>query len=196
VWQRQAQTEDGSSEGGTMPILTFDVESYTVLTTQSGTTSSGAWRHISLTSTVLAHGIRNRASVYFFENLTGALGVVYNVDQPNFDGQTAYAYCRRADFGDWYDMLRNEQPLKFTYAYAGPDYDPNQPTRELWWVQLYTGLQEPPGEGPEDVQAKLFPADVLDMLRGVPRKDEDASAPRDEPDPSGYEEATVPREEA
>jgi hypothetical protein len=28
-----------------MPVLTFDVESYTVLTTQSGTSSGGAWRN-------------------------------------------------------------------------------------------------------------------------------------------------------
>jgi hypothetical protein len=164
-----------------MPIRTFDVETYTVLTTQRTITSSGAWRHIGLTSTALAHGIRNRASVFFFENLTGALGVVYNVDQPNFDGQTVYAFCRRADFRDWYDMLRNEKPLKFSYAYAGPEYDPNQSARELSWVELYTGLQEPPGEGPEDVQAMLFPADILDMLRGAQRKDPSASTSRDEP---------------
>jgi hypothetical protein len=148
-----------------MPTMTFEVESYTVLTTQSGISSAGAWRNISLTSPDLSHGIRNRASVFFFENPTGTLGVVNNVDQPNFNGLTAYAYCRKADFVDWYDMLRNEKPLKFTCAYAGPDFDPNQPSRELWWVQLYTGTQEPPGEGAEAVQAKLFPASVLEVLK-------------------------------
>lgn len=148
-----------------MPSFTFDVESYTVLTTQSGTASMGAWRNISLTSTALAHGIRSRASIYFFES-TGTLGVVTNVDQPNFNGLTVYAYCLKADYDDWYDILRNEQPLKFSCAYAGPDYDPNQPTRQLWNLQLYTGLPEPPGEGSEDVQAKLFPSEVLGMLRG------------------------------
>jgi hypothetical protein len=67
---------------------------------------------------------------------------------------------------DWYDLLRNERPLKFSCAYAGPEYDPNKPSRELSWVQLYTGLQEPPGEGPEDVQSLTFSADVLETLRG------------------------------
>jgi hypothetical protein len=149
-----------------MPVLMFDVESYTVLTTQSGTTPGGAWRNLSLTSTALAHGIRNRASIYFFANPpTGSLGVVVNVDQPNFNGLTAYAYCRKADFADWYDMLRNERPLRFVCAYEGPDYDPNRPARELWWVELLTGQQEPPGEGPEDVQAQLFTRDILDILR-------------------------------
>ena len=48
-----------------MPIVTFDVESYTVLTTQSGNSASGAWRNIGLTSPDLSHGIRNRASIFF-----------------------------------------------------------------------------------------------------------------------------------
>jgi hypothetical protein len=148
-----------------MPIQAFDVESYTVLTTQSGTSSGGAWRNLSLTSTALAHGIRNRASIFFFENPTGTLGVVTNVDQPNYNGLTTYAYCRKADFADWYDMLRNERPMKFSCGYAGPDFDPSKPARELYWVQLYTGLQEPPGEGPEEIQSLTFSADVLDMLK-------------------------------
>ena len=48
----------------------------------------------------------------------------------------------------------------------GPDNDPNQPTRQLWWIQLYTGQQEPPGEGPEELQGKPFSAETLDILRG------------------------------
>jgi hypothetical protein len=148
-----------------LPTITFDVESYTVLTIQSGTTSGGAWRNLSLTSTALTHGIRTRASVFFFENQPATLGLVYNVDQPNYNGQTAYAYCRKDDYADWYDLLRNEQPLKCTYAYAGADFDPSQPARELRWIQLYTGSQEPPGEGPEDLQAKLFPASILEILK-------------------------------
>ena len=114
-----------------MPIRTFDVESYTVLTNQSGTSATGAWRHITLTSPALTHGIRSSASLYFLETPPAVLGVVYNVDQPNYDGQTAYAYCRKADFAEWYDMLRNERPLKFTYDYAGAEFDPNQPSRVL-----------------------------------------------------------------
>jgi hypothetical protein len=150
-----------------VPILTFDVESYTVLTTQSGNAANGAWRHLALTSPDLSHGIRNRASVYFFSGGSASLGVVYNVDQPNFNGLTAYAYCHKADFGEWYDMVRNERPLKCVYAYAGPDYDPNQPTRELYWIQMFTGTQEPPGEGPEEVQSRLFPESVMQVLRGA-----------------------------
>jgi len=125
-----------------------------------------------LTSPDLAHGIRYRASIYFFEAGSATLGVVTNVDQPNFLGVSAYAYCRKPDFAEWYDILRNESPLKCTFAYAGPDYDPNQPRRELWWIQLYTGQQEPPGEGPEEVQSKLFSAEILETLRGEAPQDE------------------------
>jgi hypothetical protein len=154
-----------------VPVVTFDVESYTVLATQSGNTTSGAWRHIGLRSPDLSHGIRHRASIFFFESGSGTLGVVTNVDQPNFDGLTAYAYFRKPDFAEWYDILRNERPLKCTFAYAGPENDPNQPRRELSWIQLYTGQQEPPGEGPEDVQSKLFSAETLEILRAeAPQK--------------------------
>src|SRR3954453_18066017 len=54
-------------EDNTMPVVTFNVESYNVITTQSGTITSGAWRNLSLTSNDLGHGIRHRASVFFFE---------------------------------------------------------------------------------------------------------------------------------
>jgi hypothetical protein len=154
-----------------MPSVTFDVESYTVLTTQSGNAASGAWRLITLTSPDLSHGIRNRASVYFFPSGSNTLGVVSNVDQPNYNGLTAYAYCWKADFAEWYDILRNERPLKCTYGYAGPDYDPNQASRALWSIQLYTGQQEPPGEGPEQVQAMVFPAAVLHLLQAEQTED-------------------------
>jgi hypothetical protein len=147
-----------------MPINTFDVESYTVLTNQAGTTVAGAWRNLGLTSTALSHGIRTRASVFFFDQ-PGTIGVVYNIDQPNYNGQTAYANCRKGDYADWYDLLRNEQPLKCRYAYEGPEFDPSQPVRNLYWIQLYTGSPEPPGEGSEEIQAKLFPASILEMLK-------------------------------
>lgn len=44
-----------------MPILTMDVESFTVGTTQSGVSSSGSWRYVTMASPDLSHGIHNRA---------------------------------------------------------------------------------------------------------------------------------------
>ena len=151
-----------------MPSASFEVESYTVLTTQSGATAAGAWRHLSLTSPDLSHGIRIRVSIYFFPNGSSTLGVVTNVDQPNFNGLSAYAYCHKADFAEWYDMLRNERPLRCLFGYAGPEYDPNQPSRTLHWIQLMTGTQEPPGEGAEEVQSMLFPASILEARDASP----------------------------
>jgi hypothetical protein len=154
-----------------MPTVTFDVESYTIITTQSGSSSSGAWRHIGLTSPALSHGIRHRAWVYFFTSGSSTLGVVTNVDQPNFNGLSAHAYCFKADFAEWYDILRNEKPLKCSYGYAGPEFDPNQANRALYWIQLYTGQPEPPGEGPEGVQSMLFPTHILHMLEAEQTED-------------------------
>jgi hypothetical protein len=141
-----------------MPLATFDVESYTVGVAQAGTSANGPWRRIVLVSTALAHGIRARANLYFIAGDFANLGVVANVDQPNYNGHSVYAYCKKADFAEWYDLLRYEAPLKFEYFYDGPDFDPSQPGRALRSYQLYTGLPEPPGEGPEEILANRFPA--------------------------------------
>jgi hypothetical protein len=148
-----------------MPSGMFDIESYTLLTTQNGVSSSGAFRLVGLTGPALAHGIRTYASIYFFENPGSVLGIVNNVDQPNFNGRRAFAYLRKADFADWYDILRNEKPLKCYYSYAGADFDPNESVRSLLSISLSTGEPEPPGEGPEEVQAQQFPAEMLRIIR-------------------------------
>jgi hypothetical protein len=153
-----------------VPLISFDVESYTVQTTQTGVTANGAWRYVNLVSPALAHGIRTRAAIFFFTT-TNSLGVVTNVNQPNFNGITAYAYCLKPDFAEWYDILRNERPLKCELSYEGPDYDPNKPSRQLYSISLYTGTPEPPGEGPEEVQVRTLPLPILEVLqekKGVP----------------------------
>lgn len=143
-----------------MPIRTFDIETYFAFTTQRGTGSVGAWRALRVTSPVLTHGIQHRATLYFFASEAQSPGLVMNVDQPNYQGQTVYAFCRKPDFREWYDILRNEAPLKLSYAYSGSDFDPSDPTRDLFWVEMFTGSPEPPGEGPEEVLAYLFPEAV------------------------------------
>jgi hypothetical protein len=134
--------------------------------------STGSWRFLGLTSPALAHGIRTFAGVYFFESQVTTSGVITNVDQPNFNGQRAYASCRLFDFAQWYDILRNERPLRCVYAYDGPEFDPSQPTRSLYWIQLTTAEPEPPGEGPEAVERSMFSSDVLKMLEAQRRSGE------------------------
>jgi hypothetical protein len=131
-----------------MPEGTFEVESYTVLTSHSA--NGASFRTIALTSTAIAHGIRNFARTYFLDNKLAVVGIATNVDQPNLLGHSVYAYCWKPDYDDFYDLLRSEKPIKFRYAFDGGAYDPSTPTRSLHFVQLFTGMPEPPGEGPED----------------------------------------------
>jgi hypothetical protein len=61
-----------------MPLLTFEIESYTVITIQQGGTSGGAasgtWRILRLTSPNQAHGIRVRAQIAFSDSQNTSLG--------------------------------------------------------------------------------------------------------------------------
>jgi hypothetical protein len=150
-------------------VAEFEVESYMVATGQADPDPARAWRRITLTSPALAHGIRSSASIFFSDRRLTRLGVVVNVDQLNFEGHRVFARLAKDDFADWYDILRNEQPLRFRYGYDGEgSIDPSQSTRELFTVRLYTGLPEPPGEGEDDVlQALLFKEDAPELRRAA-----------------------------
>jgi len=150
-------------------VAEFEVESYTVATEQSGPDPARAARRITLTSPALAHGIRPSARIFFSDRLGTILGVVDNVDQLNFQGHLVLARLAKDDFADWYDILRNEQPLRFLYGYEGEgSIDPSQSRRELFRVRLYTGLPEPPGEGEDDVlQALLLKEDAPELRRAA-----------------------------
>jgi hypothetical protein len=139
-----------------VPTGTFDIASYTVAARQFGATSEGSSRRITLAGTVLTHGIQHDASIYFREAGIENLGVVSNVDQPNFEGHHITAIIRMEDFEDWYDLLRSESPLRLLYSYEGRDFDPERPRRRLEVIQLFTGLPELPGEGP--AEALLIPS--------------------------------------
>jgi hypothetical protein len=150
-------------------VAEFEVESYMVATVQSGPDSPGASRRITLTSTALTHGIRPSASIFFSDIPRTRLGVVVNVDQLNFQGHRVFARLWKGDFAAWYDILRNEQPLRFRYRYDGEgSIDPSQSMRELFTVRLYTGLPEPPGEGEDDdLQALVFKEDAPELRRAA-----------------------------
>jgi hypothetical protein len=153
-----------------------------VVISQIGSGPPGAWRVLILTSPELPHKGRHHASIYFGfgGHPTGeTTGLVHNVDQLNFDFIGISAFLDKADFAAWLDVLRNERPLKFEYRYDGEgSHNPDRPTRELFGVQLYTGLPEPPGEGLEDLQAKLFPTDALDLLRKAQGSGRGAEVPK------------------
>jgi hypothetical protein len=77
----------------------------------------------------------------------------------------------KGEFSVWHDILRNEKPLNCTVSFSGPDFDPSQPVRTLYWMQLNTGMEEPPGEGPEGLKLMRLPLDVKEFLL----RDEQAS---------------------
>jgi hypothetical protein len=127
----------------------FEIEAYTVAVTQRGV--NPAERRVTLTSVALDHGIRNRASLYFTEQpVSSRLGWVSNVDQPNFNGLAFFAYLRKSDYADIYDVLRNERPVRFYYYYDPPGFNPAAPMIDLTVLWIHTG-PEPLGEGPVDV---------------------------------------------
>jgi hypothetical protein len=132
-----------------MPSDSFELETYSVLTSHGG--GGLTYRALGLVSKPLAHGIRPMATLYYMESPPAHAGWVHNVDQPNFNGQAVYAYSRLTNFADVYDIVRSEKPISVSYFYAGPDFDPSQPVRSLSFIQVYTGLAEPPGEGPKDM---------------------------------------------
>jgi hypothetical protein len=164
-----------TSEGGA--VAEFEVESYTVATVQVDPGPPGASRTITLTSPALTHGIRTSASIYFLDSQHTTIGVVLNVDKLNYEGHRVLVRVGKDDFADWYDILRNEQPLKFRYRYDGEgSYDPDRPRRRLFTVRLYTGLPEPPGEGEDGLQA-LFTTDGLEQRRAAQPEAADGGGP-------------------
>jgi hypothetical protein len=84
-------------------------------------------------------------------------GIVKNVDHA-VGGHAVFAILHIRDFIDWYDFLRNEKPVWFSYSYTGLANDPTEPERDLQWVTLHTGLLEPPGEGSEEVPSPISPS--------------------------------------
>ena len=128
-----------------MPQRAFEIESYSVAAAEPMGSTSGSFRKLSLASPALTHGIRTLAEIYFMEAVRRVSGAVTNVDQLNYDGQRVTAFCRLRDFGQWYDILRNERPLNCAYAYEGAEFDTNDPDRRLNWIQLTTSQPEPPG---------------------------------------------------
>jgi hypothetical protein len=54
-----------------------------------------------------------------------------------------YAWCPFEDFRDYYDVLRAERPIRFSFSFGDPDH---RGDAELNWIDI-EALAEPPGEG-------------------------------------------------
>ena len=99
-----------------------------------------------MVSSDLSHGIRSRASIYFCAG-PQQLGVVTNVDQPNYNGLTAYAYCFKTDFAERHYFLRTSDRSSASSDTRGkPDYGSEQaiPCELNWIPAIAPGAPEPP----------------------------------------------------
>lgn len=128
-----------------MPAGTIPIEKYTVRVARSTASPSA---RITISGPVLAHGIQNTATLYFFPSYTALNGWATNVGGLNYDGIDVLAQIPFADFDRMYDLLRNEAPVQLYYSYGTS----GSTTKPLTVVALETG-NEPPGEGPEDADA-------------------------------------------
>jgi hypothetical protein len=139
-------------------LLDIEVDSYGVIA-NSGT-GQAEWRALSLMSAPPAGG-RHRAGrhhVYIEFSWTpgtaqGRAGTITEVNTTHTDVK---AFCCKQDFADWYDILRNEAPVRFRCEYK--DAQPGQVERNVNWVQLCSGSTEPPGEGSDTGKTNEAPA--------------------------------------
>lgn len=128
-----------------MPVATIPVESYTVRVARNTSTQ---FAQVTIAGPVLAHGIQNTATLYFFPTYDELNGWATNVGGLNFDGIHVVAQIPFADFPRMYDLLRNEAPVQLYYTYGSS----TTTTKPVNLVAIETG-NEPPGEGPADAES-------------------------------------------
>ena len=131
-----------------MPGGDFELDSYSVGTSQY---TGSSYRTLRLTSVTQYHGITPEATMFFGTWAPGmAFGWVLNVNVLAYVGHSIFTYLPLGEYRDIYDLVRSEKPLRFNYFYEEPP-DPSTHIARLTQAQVYTGLPEPPGEGPRDV---------------------------------------------
>lgn len=129
----------------------FEIKDYAVNTARTqGPSGPQPVLWVRISSGLLAGDIRHQANLNFRESPPTNLGWVTNVDQPNFRGYFLSTEWSKSDFAQFYDVLRSERPLYFSFAYTPSGYNPADPTRDLTISWLYTG-PEPLGEGPAEM---------------------------------------------
>ncbi|GGB92051.1 hypothetical protein [Cellulomonas carbonis] len=124
---------------------TIPVETYTLGVARNG---SNPYAHVTITGPVLAHGIQNRATLYFFPTYAQLGGYALNVGGLNFDGIHVIGLIPFGDFDRMYDVLRNEAPVHVYYSHGSS----STTTKPLTNIAIQTGPEQP-GEGPADADA-------------------------------------------
>jgi hypothetical protein len=130
-------------------MANFQIERYTVRVARN---PSVPFTALSLSSSILTHGIQHTASLYFFPTYPALSGWARNVGGLNFDGIDILAQIPFDDFERFYQVLQTETPVWLVYHYGSSDTT----TKPLTFVSIDSG-EEPPGEGLADI-------DVIDAL--------------------------------
>lgn len=136
-------------------MASFEIESYSLRVARN---RSVPFVRIRLSSPVMAHGITNRATLYYFPTYSDLDGSVRNVDGLNFNGISVFGQIPYEDFDRHYRVLQTEAPLTFVYYYGSSD----STTKPLTFVSIESGT-EVPGEGPEDIDA-LAEGDIDSLI--------------------------------
>lgn len=136
-------------------MASFEIDSYSLRVARN---NSVPFARIRLSSPEMAHGVTNRATLYYFPTYSDLNGFVQNVGGLNFDGISVFGQIPYEDFDRHYRVLQSETPLTFVYYYGSSD----STTKPLTFVSIETGT-EVPGEGPEDVDA-LAEGDIDSLI--------------------------------
>ncbi len=128
-----------------MPTATIPIESYTV---QVGRNTTTQFTRLTIAGPVLAHGIQNKATLFFYPSYANLSGWALNVGGLNFDGIHVLGQVPIADFARMYDVLRGEAPVSLQYTYGTS----TTTTKPLTVLSIQSG-NEPPGDGPEDEES-------------------------------------------
>ena len=137
-----------------MATVSFEIDNYRVVALQSGPIAVKDRRILVVESPELPNG-RDRLYLYFVEDPASYVSRVFPGSQPELGGLQGTAFCFKADFAGWDDILRNERPLSCAVSYPDPEPGSTEPSQLLAEVQLYTSFYEPPGEGPEGLIERL-----------------------------------------
>lgn len=146
-----------------MPSATIPIASYTV---QVARNTSTQFTKLTIAGPVLAHGIQNTATLYFFPSYDELNAWATNVGGLNFDGIHVVAQVPFGDFARMYDAIRSEAPVSLYYTYGSS----TTTTKPVTLVAIQSGA-EPPGEGPEDESSvaaaftALLKARTFDLVR-------------------------------
>jgi hypothetical protein len=134
----------------------FRVVSYRVELVQFAPVQESSYRQIIVSSdeNLSPHGGfpgRTLGYLWFTDSWSSQQGYVMGLRQPEPHEIQFWKAFPKAEFPLYYDILRNEASVYIWYeAISESSPDAESGYLELGPVRMYTGIPEPPGDGPRD----------------------------------------------